>query len=115
MTNDASTHCNTWDNAQDTVMEILTDLAVVIGALMYVCFRKRETKAEQSWLRKVAERILAEIDPDEDEEPYNAQDDSRKMFWFHLFMALLSVYLSMVLTNWGSANITNNNKKTYDK
>jgi len=50
-----------------------------------------------------------------DEEIYNDQDSGRNLFFFHLYMALVSTYMSMILTNWGSANITNNPKKTYEK
>lgn len=115
MTNDSNLHCNSWDNAQDTAIGIIIGLVVVGITLGYVCFRKREKIAEQTPIRVVAELILAKDNPEEDEELYDLNFKGKKILYFHLFMALVSIYMSMVLTNWGSANTTNNNSKTYNK
>lgn len=115
MTNDTDSHCNTWDNAQDTVIGIIAGLVLMGLCLLYACFRKREKIKSQSPIRFVAELILPISDPMEDEESYNEMDDGYSMKYFYLYMALLSIYFSMVLTNWGSANITNNSSKTYNK
>ncbi|OMJ92313.1 hypothetical protein SteCoe_4975 [Stentor coeruleus] len=115
MTDDPNEKCNTWTDAQDTFVEIIIGISIVSIALSYVCFRKREKIKEQSILRILAESILAKIDPNEDEDIFQEMGKSKKLFPFYMFMALASVYLSMLLTNWGSANVTNNSAKTYDE
>ena len=115
MINDSNTHCNSWDNAKDTAIGILISLSIVCITLLYVCFRKREKIISQAPIRYIAELILAKEEYGEDEETYDEDDDGKNMLYFHIFMALLSICLSMILTNWGSANITNNAKKTYNK
>lgn len=115
MTNDTDTHCNTWDNAQDTALGIIISLSIISFTLTYVCFRKREVIKGQGPLRKIAEFILARESHHEEEESFIEDTNPYKLVHFHLFMALACLYLSMILTNWGSANITNNNSKTYDK
>jgi hypothetical protein len=113
MMNDANRRCNTWDNAKDTMIGIFAGIAVLGVNLAYVCFWKKKIKEEQSFIRVIAGRILAkEID---DEMIYNEDEPGRNMLYFHLYMALVSLYMSMILTNWGSANITNDISKTYEK
>lgn len=115
MTNDPDTHCNSWDNAQDTAIGIIISLSIVFLALVYICFRKREFCTGQGPLRRIAEVILAMNDLSEDEGPYSEDDNAGSFLYFHVFMMFASIYLAMVLGNWGSANITNNDSKTYDK
>lgn len=115
MTDDPNEKCNSWTNAQDTFVEITVGVSIVSIALSYVCFRKREKIKEQSILRMLAESILAKTDPNEDEDMFQEMSKSKKLFPFYMFMALASVYLSMLLTNWGSANVTNDSAKTYDE
>ena len=113
MMNDSDSHCNTWDTASDTIIGIFAGIGMLGVNLAYTCFWKRESVADQSFIRAIAGALLVKEIPDE--EIYNDQDSGRNLFFFHLYMALVSTYMSMILTNWGSANITNNPKKTYEK
>jgi hypothetical protein len=117
LTNDTSGYCNTWDNAQDTGIVIAIGTVVLVITLGYVCFRKKEeSHQEYAPIRSAAEPIIAKDEPGEEDMPYKEEEtDGRKLLYFHLFMILASVYLCMLLTNWGAANITNNESKTYDK
>jgi Serine incorporator (Serinc). len=117
LTNDTNGSCNTWDNAQDTGITITIGVVVLLVTLIYISFRKREQNQDQALIRNAAEPILAteEESGEEADLPYNEEADGRKMFYFHLFMILASVYFSMLLTNWGAANVTDSNSKTYDK
>lgn len=115
MVNDSDIYCNTWNNAKDTAISIIMGLSILGFTLVYVCFQKREIAYKKSAISYVAELILTRYKAIDDLTPYNEKEDERKMVYFHLFMALASCYLSMVLTNWGSANITNNESKTYNK
>ena len=119
LTSDTATHCNTWDNSQDTGIIIAIGIIVLFITLGYVCFRKKEANSNiQAPNRNTADPILATDDAGEEGVPYNEEEregDGRKLLYFHLFMVISSVYLSMLLTNWGAANVTNNDSRTYDK
>jgi hypothetical protein len=113
MMNDSNSHCNTWNTASDTIIGIFAGIGMLGVNLAYTCFWKRESVDDQSFIRAIAGALLVKEIPDED--IYNVQDSGRNLFFFHLYMALVSTYMSMILTNWGSANITNNPKETYEK
>lgn len=113
MMNDSNSHCNTWNTASDTIIGIFGGIGMLGVNLAYVCFWKRESVPNQSFLRAISGSLLVKHIPDED--LYNDQDSGRNLFFFHLYMALISTYMSMILTNWGSANVTNDPKKTYQK
>lgn len=74
---------------------------------------------ENSNLKSAAEPILAKEEESEGEKvAYKEETDEKygqNLLFFHCFMLLNSFYLSMLLTNWGSANVTNNVSKTYEK
>lgn len=104
----------------DTGINITVGIVVLSITLIYVCFRKKNEEHPQEYapIRNAAEPILAKEEPGEEDVPYKEEEeesDGRKLLYFHLFMALVSVYLCMLLTNWGAANSTNNESKTYDK
>jgi hypothetical protein len=116
MTNNTREQCNDWNNAKDTGVSITVGVVILLATLAYICFRKREKIQDQTPLRNAAEPILA--DEDDEQVPYQVEPDERygrKMIGFHAFMLLASFYFSMLLTNWGSANIKNNDSKTYEK
>lgn len=118
LTNNPTKSCNDWDNAQDTGITITIGVVIMLITLAYISFRKREKIQDQTPLRNAAEPILAEDDAGEEQVAYKEEEHEsygRKMIWFHAFMLLCSFYLSMLLTNWGSANIKNDDSKTYDK
>lgn len=117
LTNNTNEHCNTWDNAQDTGIVIAVGIFVLLITLGYVSFRKKEENhQEYAPIRSAAEPIIAKEESGEEDVPYKEEEtDGRKLLYFHLFMILASVYMSMLLTNWGAANIENNESKTYDK
>jgi hypothetical protein len=121
LTNDTNKTCNTWDNGKDTGVIISFATFVLIITLAYVCFRKREKITDQAPIRGAAEPILADEDNGEEGQAYKDEEDhvdegyGRKMLFFHLFMLLASFYFSMLLTNWGAANINNDDNDSYQK
>ena len=117
LTSDVSTHCNSWNNAQDTGIVISCGVLVLFITLGYACFRKTKPQlGDDGIIRTAAEPILAKDEPGEDKVSYNeGEGDGKQLIYFHLFMILGSVYLSMLLTNWGAANVTNDQNQTYDK
>ena len=101
-------------------MAIAVGVGVLGITLVYVCFRKKDEQHAQEYapIRNAAEPIMAKEEPGEEDVAYKEEEgegDGRKLLYFHLFMALVSVYFCMLLTNWGAANVTNNDSKTYDK
>jgi len=118
LTNNTNSHCNPWNTAQDTGISITISVVVLLITLTYICFRKREKIQDQTPLRNAAEPILADDEDGDEQVPYKEDADEtlgKKLIWFHAFMLLSSFYLSMLLTNWGSANIKNDDSKTYEK
>jgi hypothetical protein len=78
---------------------------------MYLCFKgKKEEVSGQSdnALRDIADPLIA-VKGEAEDNVDPETDDDRGMIWFHLFMMLISIYLSMMMTNWGSANIGDSN------
>lgn len=121
LTNDTDTSCNTWDNAQETGIIIGAGIFVLMVTMAYISFRKREKINEQSHLRGAAEPILASENDEEEDKPFKEdhemidEDYGKKMIYFHLFMLLSSFYMSMLLTNWGSAVISSDENSSYSK
>lgn len=116
LTNDTS-QCNTWNSASDTAVNIAVGLVVLVVALTYVSLERKEAK-EDGQLKSAAEPILAKEEDGEEKVAFLEENDEnygQKFVYFHGFMMLSSFYLTMLLTNWGSANVTNNVGKTYEK
>lgn len=85
-----------------TGMSIMWGTLITFTILMYLSFAQKNDKQEEG-IRKAAEPMLAE--ESENKEAYAEEMDDKKMVYFLLFMVLAAVYLSMLLTNWGSPNV----------
>lgn len=74
--------------------------------LCYISFREREKSDNQAITRDAAEMVLAPENDSNEKEAFKEDEEmDRRMVYFHLLMILVSMYFSMLLTNWGAANI----------
>ena len=92
--------CNDWTDTKSTVMVVVITLGVTVCVVLYVMFQKKRRMPRTPILEKIANLILAKEEDDDTEAERN-----RSLVYFHLFMALLSLYMGMMLTNWGGAMI----------
>jgi hypothetical protein len=98
--------CNPyWNDSEATSIEIAIACALVLITVLYLSFKgKRDEINENSenTIRDIADPLLVVKGEDYD----NAQNDEpdRGMIWFHLFMMLIAIYMSMMMTNWGTPN-----------
>lgn len=113
LTNDTS-ECNTWNSAADTAVNIAAGLIVLVIALGYVSLKEQDEKKSDE-MQSAAQPILAKEEDGEKVAFKEEVDESygQNFVYFHGFMLFSSFYLTMLLTNWGSANVTNNVSKTY--
>lgn len=114
----STSSCNSWNSSSDTALTISFGLLVSLLALIYVSLMSKSTNDNNN-LKNATEPILAKEEESGGEKvAYKEESDENygpNMLYFHCFMLLSSFYLSMLLTNWGSANVTNNVSKTYEK
>lgn len=75
-------------------------------------------KKDSAALSGTAEPMLAKEEPEGEKVAFKEENDEeygQNMLYFHGFMLLSSFYLSMLLTNWGSTNITSDPSETNKK
>lgn len=102
-------NCNTWDKELATGTSILIGSVIILLLLLIVSLKKEQPPKDGEIASKATNPILPENEgtaPPEDKESYSEESSERRMVYFMLFMMVCSVYLSMLLTNWGSPAIS---------
>lgn len=96
--------CNDWRDDKSTAIIVAFSVAVTFIVVAYVAFQTKDKVAgtEQQPAQAVTGQVLAK----EDESGQTEEERDRGLVYFHALMILLSLYMAMMLTNWGAAKVT---------
>ncbi|CAG9328271.1 SERINC3_1 [Blepharisma stoltei] len=101
-----TSNCNSWNDTKSTGLTIAFGLLVLMIMLLYISFREIKKSDKQTIARDAAEVVMAPEDEGNEKEAYKEDEElDRRMVYFHVLMIIVSMYYSMLLTNWGAANV----------
>lgn len=92
--------CNDWTSRSSTIVIVTFSVIPTLITILYLMFQKKNRTNQLPILEKIAGKVLANESDDD-----NETTRDRSLAYFHVFMALLAVYMGMMLTNWGGAKI----------
>jgi hypothetical protein len=100
LVSEPETECNDWTSRRSTIMIEIFSIVVTLITILYLMFQKKGRNSQRPILEKIAAKVLANEGDDDSEETRD-----RSLAYFHVFMSLLSLYMGMMLTNWGGAMV----------
>jgi len=105
--------CNTVSLGSDDPQSIILGMAITVFSLSWTCYSAStrnyfvEDIGENNQLMHCEEGSEDDEDDDEDDE------DMEHLWFFHLMMATGSIYMAMLLTNWGTHSGEKNNAQMW--
>lgn len=97
--------CNTLEVEESTALNITFGLIPLIIILLYIGFRKKERGEENNApIREIADPMIAKEEDDQDEGVRDTEKASSYVY-FYLLLVLTSVYMAMLVTNWGAPKV----------
>lgn len=97
--------CNTLQDSESTALNITFGLIPLVIILLYVAFRKKERGEENNTpIKDIADPMIAKEEDDQDEGVRDTERASSYVY-FYLLLMLASIYIAMLVTNWGAPKV----------